>query len=776
MDDSTPNTPSTRRKLPSIRAIARHDKKFLSKYAALFATVTGFLAITSSFGALGYKISVENRQNSQLLNAVGLEKTLSQQVSKDILTLQKEWKDSQKFNTQSFASLGAAQRGFDDLLRALRQGGNVQFGSQNYTLDALDASYAKELDKIETSWSPLRSQIGIMSKAYKDYAEARGKLTEREKFLASRKTFTLEVQAGKDKVFPNEFVGSTQKFAALKASTNSDDALGAEVTKTSNTYALYAADLLTSVEKLNDGINANIGTRDASNTQIQLLMSALSLLLFFVLTFYFIRKNIISDFVIFSEDREKKGILDNINEGLFLMNTQWTIQSEGSKFLHTLFNRHVAEGTSFRTLLSDSVDAETMANAERFVNILVTKNIKGSMVDSLNPLKLIALNLKDSMGDDIVKHVSVHFGQIHDANGQLQSLLVGVVDSTEKQKLAASLKEEIKKNKETFALLIQIGKSEHRDDIKDLLIALRAYLDDINDKLKDGAIKTRDYSETLRELKNHIHGFKNDAGLLGVDILQKLLHDFEDQLIKLHKSGNISAESFLNLPYQFKEILEAADVIDLLVANEATPQPLHAQGDGDGSALLNGSKDLAWIRKSLDLAISQTAKNFNKSARVDASDFFLPHTALTAHAETIRAALVHMAKNSVAHGIEEPATRVAMGKPEEGLVTVRSFASAQHFDIHVSDDGAGLDIAQIRRKISELGLADQPIDSYSDHEAIQFIFHHGFSTAAKVTLDAGRGVGLDQVKLSIERIGGSVSVSNHPGQGAEFILHLPSAS
>jgi signal transduction histidine kinase len=514
---------------------------------------------------------------------------------------------------------------------------------------------------------------------------------------------------------------------------------------------MYAADLLTSVEKLNDSINEKIGNKDTSNIQIQMLMSALSLLLFFVLTFYFIRKNIVSDFVIFSEDREKKAILDNINEGLFLMDPDWVIQSEGSKFLHLLFNRKIPAGTNFRKLLSSSVDKETMDNAERFVSVLINKNIKGSMIDSLNPLKLISLNLKDTMNQNIVKHVSVHFGKIYDINGKLKHLLVGVVDSTEKHKLPMSLKEEIRKNKEAFSQLILIGKSQHREEIKNLMSSLFDYLSGINNRFKTGLLKSKEYQEVIREMKNSIHGFKNDAGLLEVDIIQKLLHDLEDYLIALDKSGNITSESFLNMPYQLKELFEAIDVINLLMGSGAQPSPQENAGQQDAEQPRSATID--WIKQSLSMAVEKTSKKAGKPVRFGES-------------------LVHLVKNSIIHGLETPSTREAAGKNQVGQLIVQGSINATMMKIKVRDDGAGINREAVQRKGIEKGLIAEG-EELSQKQANELIFDPGFSTAEEVDFDAGRGVGLDQVRRAVTKLGGTITVASAEGKGTEFEITIP---
>ena len=747
----------------SIADIAKQDGKFLSKYAALFLTILGFLAITTAFAVVGYQISKENKKNTELLNVVGVEKTLSQQISKDILIIQKEWKDSQKFNTVSFESLSSSQRAFEEIHNALAKGGKAAFDSNSHDIEALGQDYKAELDKIGSAWGPLKIQIDMLGKTYKESSTQETKLSARDKFLNSRKTFTTEVnESNKSNPFANDFLNSSQKFAPTSFGSGANELLSAEVTKTSNTFNLYSNDLLANVEKLNALINKSITQKEEFNFKVQGVMTALSLVLFFILTFYFLRKNIFSDFIIFNEDKEKKAILDNVNEGLFLMDSNWVVKSEGSLFLHKLFGQKIPLAADFKQILANSVDADTLENAEKFVNILIKKKIKGSMIESLNPLKLIPLRAIDASGDAVVKHVSVHFGQISDANGKLKHILVGIQDSTEKQKLSLDLKDEIRKNKETFSMLARLVKSSNINQVSKLLTSTRELIETNNAKIKSGKHKEHQLLDFLHDLKNEVHGFKNDAGLLKVDILQKLLHDFEEQLNILEKKGNITYESFLDIPYQFKDILEAVDLIELLLGIK----PI----DANDFQELEGSTLIA----DLNQAITQTSEKLGKKTLLSFDDAGFSHQPLFEQKSSVfRTCFIHLAKNSVIHGIELPEERARLGKNPTGNLTINSVIESGRINIRISDDGAGLNTERIRKKIAVLGINEKPLDQYTDHQLHQFIFEHDFSTVETVTMDAGRGVGLNYVKNAVEAMGGKIIVTTNPGRGTSFMISIP---
>ena len=760
---------SKKREAPSVIEIAKSDSRFLSKYAALFLTILGFLFITTAFAVLGYRISNENKKSAELLNVVGLEKTLSQQISKDILIIQKEWTESKKLNTKSFESLTDSARNFDGIYLALKSGGVARFNSSSHDIEALGSDYSADLEKLNNAWSPLKVEIELLAKAYKQSVDKNSKLSARDSFLNGRKTFSTEINdLNKDSAFPNDFINSAEVFSATNQGLI-DEVLGGEINKTSNTFNLYANDILSNVEKLNDAINNEITKKEENNIKVQAGMTVLSLVLFFILTFYFLRKNIVSDFIIFNEDKEKKGILDNINEGLFLMDSNWNVVSEGSLFLFKLFGRKIPVNADFKQILTESVDHDTLVNAERFVNILISKNIKGSMIDSLNPLKLITLRAKDASGADVEKHVSVHFGQIQDANGQLKNILVGIQDSTEKQKLSMALKEEIRKNKETFSLLVKLGSQTNAKQVISLLVAIKKLIEESNKKLKEGQYDSGALMEFLKDLKNEVHGYKNDAGLYKVDILQKLLHDFEDVLIKIGRQESVTYESFLNIPYEFKTILETVDLIEIILGQKNI-----ASSGGETVKSGNVAKIESNLRSDLEEAVWQVSAKLGKSTKLafDDSKFGLEDV-FKRNEATLRTCLIHLAKNSVVHGIENPDVRRRMGKEAVGLISIDGNIENGQLILKLKDNGAGLSTEKIAKKILELGLTSKPIESYTEEQIHQFIFEQSFSTADLVTVDAGRGIGLSYVKSAIESLGGMVTVASLKGQFTEFTLTIP---
>lgn len=133
--------------------------------------------------------------------------------------------------------------------------------------------------------------------------------------------------------------------------------------------------------------------------------------------------------------------------------------------------------------------------------------------------------------------------------------------------------------------------------------------------------------------------------------------------------------------------------------------------------------------------------------------------------------LTHIVRNSIDHGIETPAERLAAGKPASGTVKLAASHQGGSVVVEVSDDGRGLSRPRILAKARERNL---PVhDGMSDAEVWQLVFMPGFSTAEAVTELSGRGVGMDVVKRNIGAMGGRIDIDSAPGMGTRIGIRLP---
>jgi two-component system chemotaxis sensor kinase CheA len=135
--------------------------------------------------------------------------------------------------------------------------------------------------------------------------------------------------------------------------------------------------------------------------------------------------------------------------------------------------------------------------------------------------------------------------------------------------------------------------------------------------------------------------------------------------------------------------------------------------------------------------------------------------------------VLHLLRNAIDHGLEEPAARTAAGKPSAGRLVLSATRERSAVVIRVSDDGRGIDRDKVLARAKTDGLADPARNDLTDDELTRLIARPGFSTSEEVTGLSGRGVGIDVVMNRVRSLGGSVDIQSQPGQGTTVALRLP---
>jgi len=170
--------------------------------------------------------------------------------------------------------------------------------------------------------------------------------------------------------------------------------------------------------------------------------------------------------------------------------------------------------------------------------------------------------------------------------------------------------------------------------------------------------------------------------------------------------------------------------------------------------------------------VHDTAQACSKKVRLESegSETELDKTLI----EAIRDPLTHLVRNAIDHGIESPARRLELGKPEEGCVRLRAYHEGGQVIVECSDDGHGIEPERVKSRAIEQKLitAEQAV-RMGAQSILGLIFLPGFSTAPTVTTLSGRGVGMDVVKTNIEKIGGSIDIQSPVGQGTTVRIRIP---
>ncbi|MDR3353179.1 MAG: chemotaxis protein CheA [Zoogloeaceae bacterium] len=136
--------------------------------------------------------------------------------------------------------------------------------------------------------------------------------------------------------------------------------------------------------------------------------------------------------------------------------------------------------------------------------------------------------------------------------------------------------------------------------------------------------------------------------------------------------------------------------------------------------------------------------------------------------------LIHLIRNAVDHGVEDPAERAAAGKPAKSLVRLEARQEGDHIVLIVADDGRGMVADRIRAKAVEKGLiTEEEANTLDDRQSFNLILLPGFSTKTEISDVSGRGVGMDVVKTNIQKLNGSIEIRSEPGKGSVFLISLP---
>lgn len=350
--------------------------------------------------------------------------------------------------------------------------------------------------------------------------------------------------------------------------------------------------------------------------------------------------------------------------------------------------------------------------------------------------------------------------------------------------------------------------SEHRrlemivaavTDSRDFFDALSVYDLFINSELPEMLNSEQAPALTLKEIYRAVHTFKGVFNQFSFERTPALLHLLEEQLDSLQRSGpdsvnDIAAiisidmltsglnqdlsiirqalgDEFLNKgghvtmpPAQAAQIKQLASLL-----RSGEPLDLDAP---DIRALLDevdrvGSVSLKAELAAFDQTIAQVARRMEKEVApltvMANQDVWLDPDRFGPFLRS----LIHVFRNCVAHGIEPPETRLERGKEEQGAINCTVDLAGDELRITVSDDGAGIDIGTLHKRLKQSGH-----EGLTDEEALDFVFRDYVSTANSADAWSGRGVGLAAVRQEVERLGGRVSVKTLAGQGTSFIFWL----
>ena len=310
-------------------------------------------------------------------------------------------------------------------------------------------------------------------------------------------------------------------------------------------------------------------------------------------------------------------------------------------------------------------------------------------------------------------------------------------------------------------LRVDIERLDNLMNLAGELIVTRARFAQLTGQLKtlfksrDSRNRESEANERLRTGINRLKELASDPNMAGRD-LQRVLRDMEEDVDGIQTRS----QRWEDGRHQFLQIHDAVDQLNRVSKNlqDGVLQTRMIPVAPLFNRFRRVIRDLSVERnKRAQLAIVGEKTELDKRMIDELGD-----------------PLIHLVRNSLDHGLETPEQRQADGKTEVGTITLEASHSGNNVIIRVKDDGAGIDLDRIRKRIVDRKLVDAgTADGLSDAEVLEYIWEPGFSTAEAVTDISGRGVGMDVVRSRILELSGSIEVESEPGVGTTFTVRLP---
>jgi two-component system chemotaxis sensor kinase CheA len=486
---------------------------------------------------------------------------------------------------------------------------------------------------------------------------------------------------------------------------------------------------------------------------------------------------------------QTKDILKTVREGFFLLDADYNIGSVWSEALTRMFSREDFAGLGFEDLLKDLVPPNTLATAMKYIKLLWGERAHENLMKSINPLGQLEITMDNGHGGKETRYLQFDFHRVMGPKG-IKHVLCSVGDITSSVLLAKELQESQESANAQLDMMLGMM---HVDPLQltSFLDSTETGLQLINAILKEPARTDNEFRKKLNGLFRELHSIKGEASALNLMSIAHRVHSLEDMVSDLKKKAELSGNDFLPMVLKLDDLMQhlrgvremasrltalkdtAPGAAAATAAVTAAPARAAKQQAAAEQRAHGGGKSGDDLSPTLHSMAERLAHDHHKRFKLTITGFAdVPPT----YIPTIKDCVIQMLRNSAVHGIEASDIRKAQTKEDVGVVRVDFRKSGEGYELVFEDDGAGispdtLKSAAIRKQII---TADEAA-GMDTRAAMALIFRPGFSTQEEVSMDAGRGVGMDVVARSVYALGGKIGVSTNPGKFTRFKIVLPAA-
>jgi signal transduction histidine kinase len=472
--------------------------------------------------------------------------------------------------------------------------------------------------------------------------------------------------------------------------------------------------------------------------------------------------------------KQVETLLDNSGQGFLSVGPDLTVAEGYSRACEQMFDGRVPAGCPVDELL---YPAEGDADARSLLRTVVGKTLAEA-----DPFRRgIILSLLPGEVELYGKTLEVECRPLD--NGSLMLVLTDVTE-------ARTLARQVERERQRLEMIVAAVSDGH--DFFDAIEDFRRFFD----RVDAVALSALPAAVVLVEVYRQVHTFKGVFNQFSFRHLPEALHTLETRLQHLRDADRPCSTA------DIRRVMAEAACLDRLEADLLSIRTVlgdgFLEGRGTVSLSIHEAKRLEELALRLTLVMPEARELVERLTalrkiplKAQLEDFSLLVQREAERCEKDVAPLVvegdevllapelaqpflrvvgHIFRNAVDHGIEAPEMRLSSGKDEVGHISCSVVDLGASIRIEIADDGAGIDLAAVRRRVSERSGASVVL---TDEDALDVIFSDGISTSDAVSELSGRGVGLAAVRTAVQEMGGWIKVSSEPGGGTRFIIQFP---
>jgi chemotaxis protein histidine kinase CheA len=306
----------------------------------------------------------------------------------------------------------------------------------------------------------------------------------------------------------------------------------------------------------------------------------------------------------------------------------------------------------------------------------------------------------------------------------------------------------------------------------------------INAILKEPARTDNEFRKKLNGLFREMHSIKGEASAMNLMSIAHRVHSLEDMVSELKKKAELSGNDFLPMVLKLDDLLaHLRSVREMATRLTALKDSVPGPAEGGADAASHSPRQAAAVPERIAARLNEDvsptlhamaerlAHDHRKRFKLTINGFSeVPRSYLA----TVKDVVIQMLRNSAVHGIEPAEVRRAHTKEDIGFVKVDFRKAGEGYELVFEDDGAGISPEQLKSAaVRKQIISAEEAAGMDTRAAMSLIFRPGFSTQEEVSMDAGRGVGMDVVARSVYALGGKIGVSTNPGKFTRFKIVLP---